>query len=60
MTEDGVREFTSKTLYLNPVTGTPYPELNQFTYDYLDPEIQSLYRWKPSLERFIYHGSVSK
>lgn len=56
--KDGVREFSPETLHINPLTNTPYQSINQFTYDYLAPEIQKLYRKDASSMCYGYFGEL--
>ncbi len=57
MTEEvNTRDFSPTTLHLNPLTGTPYSEINQYTYDFLAPEIKKLYRLNPSRLTYSYFG----
>ncbi len=56
--KDEVRDISSTTLHLNPLTGNPYPAINEFTYKLLAPEIQKLYRKDPSSMCYGYFGRL--
>lgn len=47
------------SLHINPQTGTPYFELNEFTYKELEPSVQKLYKWEISSQRYVYYGTTN-
>lgn len=56
--KDGVRDISPETLYLNPLTGTPYLVINKLTYDSSTPKVQELYRPNPDSLLYSYFGRL--
>ena len=48
------------SLHINPRTGSPYIELTNYIFNDLPKDIQDLYIWYTSVQRYIYIGKKEK
>jgi len=54
-----------RPFWVDPISGNPYPILNDYAYDRLPDDVKALYRWAPifrgheALGRYALQGGVT-